>query len=180
MPFDEQVEGVSHFWDKSYAFESQVQTDDFEKNAFLGSVKSRTDPVYPMSNWGPELVESARGKLLLGNPNEHSHAIDWPEVRNADPEFLIIAPSGYNLKRAIEEIPVMENYPGWHELRSVREGKVIFADGNLYFNRSGITVMDTAEMIADIIHGTSYYTPPDNVAYWQAYPMQNINRSSCQ
>jgi hypothetical protein len=28
MPFDEQVEGFSHFWDKSYAFESQVQTDD--------------------------------------------------------------------------------------------------------------------------------------------------------
>ncbi len=116
-----------------------------------------TDPVYPMSNWGPELVEAANGDLLLGKPGEHSRAIEWEDVRRADPEFLIIAPCGFGLKRAVEEGAVMERYPGWFELRAVREGKVFFADGNLYFNRSGITVVDTAEMIADILHGTHFF-----------------------
>jgi iron complex transport system substrate-binding protein len=127
-----------------------------------------TNPVFPMSNWGPELVEIAQGNLLLGKPREHSRAIDWSDVREADPEFLIVAPCGYNLQRTLEEIPIMESYPGWRGLRAVREGKVVFADGNLYFNRSGITVVDTAEMIADILHGTSFYTAPDRAAYWQS------------
>ncbi len=123
-----------------------------------------TNPVYPMSNWGPELVEFACGNLLLGTPRVHSRAIDWEDVRRADPEFLIIAPCGYDLKRALAETFIMESYPGWHELRAVREGNVFFADGNLYFNRSGMTVVDTAEMIADILHGTSFFRPLPDVA----------------
>ena len=59
----------------------------------------------------------------------------------ADPEFPIVAPCGYDLKRAVAELPIMENYPAWHDLRAVREGKAFFADGNFYFNRSGMTVV---------------------------------------
>jgi iron complex transport system substrate-binding protein len=127
-----------------------------------------TDPVFPMSNWGPELVDVAHGDLLLGKPGEYSRAIEWSDVRKADPEYLIVAPCGYSLKRTLEDLPILNDYPGWQELRAVRERKVVFADGNLYFNRSGITAVDTAEMIADILHGTSYYTAPDDDAYCQA------------
>lgn len=137
-----------------------------------------TDPVYPMSNWGPELVEIAHGNLLLGKPNEHSRAIQWSDVRQADPEILIIAPCGYGLDRALAEIPIMESYPGWFDLRAVKDGKVFFADGNLYFNRSGITVVDTAELIADILHGTSFFKSPDGSKYWQALPAPNRAASS--
>jgi hypothetical protein len=35
----------------------------------------------------------------------------------------------------------------------VRAGKVAFADGNLYFNRSGMTVVRTAEILAEMLHG---------------------------
>jgi hypothetical protein len=33
---------------------------------------------------------------------------------------------------------------------------VAFADGNLFFNRSGMTVSQTAEIIAEILHGVSF------------------------
>ena len=46
-----------------------------------------TDPIFPMGNWGPELVEAANGKLLLGKKAEHSQATSWARVREADPEF---------------------------------------------------------------------------------------------
>jgi hypothetical protein len=38
-------------------------------------------------------------------------------------------------------------------LRAVREGKVAWADGNKYFNRSGTTIVDTVEILAEILHG---------------------------
>ncbi len=111
------------------------------------------DPVFAMGNWGPELVEAANGRLLLGRPGEHSQAIEWACVREADPEFLVIAPCGYDRTRAEAELPLLRAREGWSELRAVREGRVAVADGNRYFNRSGMTVVETAEILAEMLHG---------------------------
>jgi iron complex transport system substrate-binding protein len=112
------------------------------------------DPIFAMGNWGPELIEAAGGIPLLGAPGEHSRAIGWNEVRNADPDVLIIAPCGFSLPRALREVSTLERNPGWLDLRAVTTRKTFFADGTLYFNRSGITIADTAEVLADILHGT--------------------------
>jgi iron complex transport system substrate-binding protein len=115
-----------------------------------------TDPVFAMGNWGPELVEIANGELLLGKKGEYSAAIPAEQLRDADPEWLIVAPCGFNLERSLREQEVLERYPWWRELRAVRSGNVAFADGNLFFNRSGMTVSETAEIIAEILHGVRF------------------------
>lgn len=112
-----------------------------------------TDPIFPMGNWGPELVEAANGILALGNANQHSHPVTFDDLLTADPEYLIVAPCGFDLKRSSEERPVLERYSAWHKLRAVREGKVAFADGNWFFNRSGMTIVRTAEILAEILYG---------------------------
>ena len=115
-----------------------------------------TDPVFAMGNWGPELVEIANGELLIGKKGEYSAAIPAEQLRDADPEYLIVAPCGFNLKRSLREQSVLERYPWWRELRAVRNGNVAFADGNLFFNRSGMTVSETAEIIGGILHGAPF------------------------
>jgi iron complex transport system substrate-binding protein len=111
-----------------------------------------TDPVFAMSNWIPELVDAANGRLLLGEQGGHSTAIDWQRVRDADPEWLIVAPCGFDLERTRREVPTLEALPGWFDLRAVREGKVVLADGNRYFNRSGTTIVETVEILAEVLH----------------------------
>ena len=111
------------------------------------------DPMFAMGNWGPELVDIANGEPLLGHGGEYSRALDPDQLRDADPEYLIVAPCGFPLERSLAEIPVLERHSWWPELRAVRDGKVVFADGNSYFNRSGMTVSATAEILADILHG---------------------------
>jgi iron complex transport system substrate-binding protein len=125
-----------------------------------------TDPVFAMGNWGPELVEVANGELLLGNKGQHSSAIPTEQVRRADPEYLIVAPCGFNLKRAMNEQAVLEAYPWWNELQAVKAGKVAFADGNLFFNRSGMTISQTAEIIAEILHGVTFGAATQGV-HWR-------------
>ena len=112
-----------------------------------------TDPLFAMGNWGPELVEIANGELLLGKKGEYSAAIPAEQLRDADPEYLIVAPCGFNLERSWREKDVLEQYPWWLQLQAVRLGNVAFADGNLFFNRSGMTIAQTAEIIAEILHG---------------------------
>jgi iron complex transport system substrate-binding protein len=111
------------------------------------------DPMFAMGNWGPELVEAANGQLVFGEKGGYSKTISWQDVRTADPEFLIIAPCGFNLERTTREALLLERLPGWFQLRAVREHKVAFADGNKYFNRSGTTIADTVEILAEILHG---------------------------
>lgn len=112
-----------------------------------------TDPFFAMGNWGPELVEIANGKPLLGHAGESSTAIPAERLRDADPEYLIVAPCGFTLERAESELTVLERYPWWEDLRAVRNGNVVFADGNLFFNRAGMTIAESAEILAEIVHG---------------------------
>ena len=124
-------------------------------------------PLFASGNWGPELVEIAKGDLLLGTKGEHSRAISSEQLLAADPEYLIVAPCGFNLERTLRERAALETLPWWSSLHAVQTGKVALADGNLFFNRSGMTVSQTAEIIAEILHGATFGTPTEGVHwYW--------------
>jgi iron complex transport system substrate-binding protein len=123
------------------------------------------DPIFAMGNWGPELVEIANGELLLGKKGEYSTAIPPEQLHDADPEYLIVAPCGFNLQRSLLEQNVLQRYPWWRDLQAVRSGNVVFADGNLFFNRSGMTVCRTAEIIAEILHGVSFAGGTDGLSW---------------
>ena len=107
---------------------------------------------------------------------QFSRAISCNNIRDADPDFLIIAPCGYGLGRTVRELPLLEALPGWRQLKSVRAGTVALADGNLYFNRSGITIVETVEIIAEILHGNG---GADNrhVDAWQPYAVAPVGIS---
>ncbi|HEY4360776.1 MAG TPA: ABC transporter substrate-binding protein [Bryobacteraceae bacterium] len=123
-----------------------------------------TDPFFVLGNWGPELVDIAGGEPVLSNRHAHSVAISPELLGEADPEYIVIAPCGFTLDRAWQDRAVLEALPWWPTLRAVRENKVAFADGNRLFNRSGITVADTAELLAEILHRRARAPQPSPIA----------------
>jgi iron complex transport system substrate-binding protein len=125
-----------------------------------------TDPLFAMGNWGPELVEIANGELLLSRKGEYSVAIAAEQLRAADPEYLIVAPCGFDLQRALLELPILEPHAWWGELQAVRSGNVIFGDGNLFFNRSGMTISQTAEILAEMLHGITFGAATEGI-HWR-------------
>jgi iron complex transport system substrate-binding protein len=125
-----------------------------------------TDPVFAMGNWGPELVAAANARLLPDPQAGFSAVIDWQRVRELDPDWLVIAPCGFELGRTTGEVPTLEALAGWFELRAVRQGNVALADGNRYFNRSGPTIVETLEILAEILHG---YPAGHEGAAWIRY-----------
>lgn len=127
------------------------------------------DPPFPMGNWGPELVELAGGANALGAAGQHSRAVAWEEVRTADPEVLVVAPCGFNVRRTAVEMNALERSEGWADLRAARAGRVFVADGNLYFNRSGPTMFDTPMLLAEMLHPKQFAPRRENVA-WRHWP----------
>ena len=130
-----------------------------------------TDPVFAMGNWGPELVEIANGESLLSRKGEHSVAIAAEQLRAADPEYLIVAPCGFNLQRALLDLAILERHPWWSGLQAVRSGNLVFADGNLFFNRSGMTISQTAEIMAEILHGVTFAARTEGIHWRRVQPM---------
>lgn len=126
------------------------------------------EPLFNMGNWGPELVALAGGRALLGAAGEFSTSIEWQRVREADPEVLLIAPCGFPLERTLREMHLLDAQPGWGNLRAVSCGRVIVADGNRYFNRSGPSVVRSIEMLAEILH-PSEFAPLHEGTCWRKY-----------
>ena len=110
------------------------------------------EPLMAGGNWMPELIDAAGGHNLFGEAGKHSDWMQWHDLAAADPDVIIVAPCGYDLKRCLEELPLLEAKPGWARLQAVRNGRVTFADGNAYFNRPGPRLADSAEMLAEMIH----------------------------
>jgi len=110
------------------------------------------DPLMGAGNWIPELVEMAGGKPLLGTKGEHSPYLTWESLFQTDPEIIIIMPCGFDLERTAQECQVLQKHPEWNSLSAVRQGKVYITDGNAYFNRPGPRLVDSLEILAEIIH----------------------------
>jgi iron complex transport system substrate-binding protein len=113
------------------------------------------DPLMSAGNWMPELVEIAGGSALLGEAGKHSPWMTWDDLIAADPDVLVILPCGFDMPRTLSELGPLTEHPHWRTLRCVREGRVYITDGNQYFNRPGPRVVESAEILADILHGVA-------------------------
>jgi iron complex transport system substrate-binding protein len=110
------------------------------------------DPLMAAGNWSPELVEIAGGVSLFGEVGAHSPWLAWEELTAADPEVIVVAPCGFTLERTRAEMTPLLTHPQWPTLRAVHDGRVYLADGNAYFNRSGPRLVESAAILADILH----------------------------
>lgn len=110
------------------------------------------DPLMAAGNWIPELVERAGGRPLLGESGAHSPRLEWEALRRADPDAIVIAPCGFGIGRALEDLPALTAREGWEELAAVRRGRVFVADGHHFFNRPGPRLVESAEILREILH----------------------------
>jgi iron complex transport system substrate-binding protein len=110
------------------------------------------EPLMAAGNWTPELVSLAGGINLFGEPGRHSPWMTWDELVAADPDVIIVAPCGFDLARTEQEMYWLTDRPSWRDLCAVRSNRVYLADGNQYFNRPGPRVVETLEILAEILH----------------------------
>jgi iron complex transport system substrate-binding protein len=127
------------------------------------------EPLMAGGNWMPELVEAAGGINLFGTAGKHSDWMQWDELAAADPDVILVGPCGYGLQRCLEELPLLQAKPGWHDLKAVRSGRVYFTDGNAYFNRPGPRLADSTDIIAEILH-PEIFSARHHGSAWVAMP----------
>lgn len=110
------------------------------------------EPLMSGGNWLPELVEFAGGQALLATAGQHSPWMTWDDLIEADPDVIALMPCGFNMERTRSELYALTDEPRWRCLRAVQNGRVYLADGNQYFNRRGPRLVESAEILAELLH----------------------------
>jgi iron complex transport system substrate-binding protein len=110
------------------------------------------NPLMAAGNWVPELVELAGGENLLGEAGKHSPMMTWESLVALDPDVLIIMPCGFDIPRTESEMFNVTAQPEWPNLKAVRNGRVHIVDGNQYFNRPGPRLVDSLEILIEILY----------------------------
>ncbi len=115
------------------------------------------EPLMAAGNWMPELVEMAGGTNLFGTAGKHSPWMTWEELLAGDPEVITVLPCGFDLKRSREEMPTLIQKPEWSRLQAVRNQRVYLTDGNQYFNRPGPRLVESLEILAEVLHPAVFH-----------------------
>jgi iron complex transport system substrate-binding protein len=99
------------------------------------------DPPYAAGHWIPEMVEIAGGRDVLGRGGAPSYPTSWEIVREARPELVLVAPCGFDHRRAAREaaLPPLAC-------------RVVAVDSNAYYARPAPRLADGVAQLAFLIH----------------------------
>jgi iron complex transport system substrate-binding protein len=109
-------------------------------------------PLMAGGNWMPELIEIAGGASLFAQPGQHSPWLDWASLIEANPEVILLLPCGFKIAQTIRDLKLLTENSAWVNLRAVKEGRVYLIDGHHFFNRPGPRLVESAEIVAEILH----------------------------
>jgi iron complex transport system substrate-binding protein len=103
-------------------------------------------------NWVAELVEIAGGQYSFAAAGMHSPTITWQALVEYQPEVIVVMPCGFKIPQTQADLPILTAHAQWQELPAVQANQVYVVDGNAYFNRPGPRLVESAEIMAEILH----------------------------
>jgi iron complex transport system substrate-binding protein len=115
-----------------------------------------TDPLMGAGHWVPELVSLAGGRPVLASHGGDSAWTNLEALAEADPDVIVVMPCGLDLARTRRETEALAAHPDFAALRAWREGRVAVTDGHQFFNRPGPRLVDSLEILAEILRPATF------------------------
>ncbi len=110
------------------------------------------EPLMCGGHWVPEMVELAGGVNCFGDKEKGSYRMEWADVAASRPEVVILLPCGFDVKRGLQDVPLLSQKEGWSDLPAVKNNRVYVVDAGAYTSRSGPRLVDGLEILAEVVH----------------------------
>ncbi|MDN3654095.1 ABC transporter substrate-binding protein [Ferruginibacter paludis] len=117
------------------------------------------EPIYNCGHWIPFQIAQAGGIDMLSNPAGYSIVTPWEKVVQYNPEILVIAPCGFHIERAKEEMHLLTQKDNWDTIEAVKTKQVYLADFDLFTQPSASTLVDGVELLAALFHPSLFSVP---------------------
>jgi iron complex transport system substrate-binding protein len=105
------------------------------------------DPPFASGHWIPEMVAAAGGADVLGRAGAHSVPTTWEAVAAERPELIVLAPCGFDARRALQEAAGLE-----------LPAPSVAVDANAYFARPSPRIADGVEQLGRLLHPEAFAT----------------------
>ncbi|EMA61317.1 Fe3+-hydroxamate ABC transporter substrate-binding protein [Halorubrum distributum JCM 13561] len=145
----ERVDAVRERAERAVADEGRPRT----------AVLDWTDPPIRAGHWVRDMVEIAGGDPAF-QPDGPSEPVAWADVREFDPEALVVAPCGFDRDRAVDSVADLAARPGFDEITAVVDDRAYAVDGNGLFNRPSHRLVDSLEALFACLHPEYAGTTP--------------------
>ena len=66
--------------------------------------------------------------------------------------MILLLPCGFKIAQTVRDLNLLTENPAWLNLRAVKEERVYLIDGHHFFNRPGPRLVESAEIVAEILH----------------------------
>ena len=110
------------------------------------------DPLMCGGHWVPEMVELSGGVNCFGDKEKGSFRLEWDQVVESQPDLIIFLPCGFDVKRGLQDVPLLAEKEGWADLPAVRNNRVFVIDASAYASRSGPRLVVGLEIMAEMLH----------------------------
>ena len=136
----------------------QERIDAVAERASQASSKPRVlhlewvDPLMCGGHWVPEMVELAGGVNCFGDKDTGSFRMEWSDVVASQPDVIVFMPCGFEVKRGLEDVPIVAALEGWDSLPAVENNRVYVVDASAYTSRSGPRLITGLEIMAEMMH----------------------------
>jgi iron complex transport system substrate-binding protein len=127
------------------------------------------DPLMIAGGWMPELVQIAGGEPVLIRSGQLFSKPTWREIKEADPDVIVILPCGFTLPRVQQEVEQRTVREALAGLRATLKGRCFLVDGNAYFNRPGPRIAESTEILAYLLHPAHFQPPLLEQPYHQVW-----------
>lgn len=135
-------------------------------------------PLQAAGRWVPEMVRRAGGWELLGREGESPVPATWQQVREVDPQVLVLALRGTDAAGAEAALEALALPPWFDELPAVRDGEFFAVDGAGLFARPGPRVVEGIAVLAELCY-PEVFAGAGPVEAWRPLPPVGIaGRSS--
>lgn len=129
-----------------------VKSQTFEKRPKVVAIEW-VDPFFTSGHWIPEMIHAAGGENLISSEKMPSRKMKLEEIKEANPDIIVMMPCGFDVKRTIFEYNnVLAKNPDWNELKAVKENNVYAVDANSYFSKPSLRTITGIEILAKITH----------------------------
>ena len=144
------------------AIESKTRNLSHRPRVF---VMEWVDPPYCGGHWIKKMVDLAGGVDELANPDRPSYRIEWQRVLDFAPEIIVLTCCGYKLPKVIREAGDLTRFDHIYDLPAVRNNRVYATNGSDYFSRPGPRIVDSLEILANLVHPELFPAPKLKDAY---------------
>lgn len=109
------------------------------------------NPFYLAGHWVPDMVNVAGGKPLVSVSGMNSMQITIADIEKLDPDVIVIAPCGYDLKRTQREYEQLDTF-SLRSLKAFKENRVYLVDSNSYFSKPSPRIISGIEILCHILY----------------------------